>query len=142
VIEGREIPNVLDEIPILAVAAALAHGTTVIANAGELRTKETDRLAAIATNLRAMGVEVAENEDGLEIFGGAPLHGARVQSFGDHRIAMAFAVAGLFADGETIVQDVDCVNTSYPGFHAQLEQIIRDSGSPGTPVISGVHPVE
>lgn len=141
VIEGREIPNVIDEIPVLAVAAALAHGTTVIANAGELRVKETDRLAAIATNLRAMGAEVAENEDGLEIFGGAPLRGARVQSFGDHRIAMAFAIAGLFAEGETIVQDVDCVNTSYPGFYAQLEQIIRDSGSPGTPVISGVHPV-
>ena len=135
VIEGREIPNVIDEIPILAVAAALAHGTTVIGNAAELRVKETDRLAAIATNLRAMGAEVAENEDGLEIFGGSPLHGARVQSFGDHRIAMAFAIAGLFAEGETIVQDVDCVNTSYPGFHAQLEQILRDSGSPGTPTI-------
>jgi len=129
VIEGREIPNVIDEIPILAVAAALAHGTTVIANAGELRVKETDRLAAIATNLRAMGAEVAENEDGLEIFGGAPLHGARVQSFGDHRIAMAFAIAGLFAEGETIVQDVDCVSTSYPGFYAQLEQILRDANT-------------
>jgi 3-phosphoshikimate 1-carboxyvinyltransferase len=129
VIEGREIANVVDEIPILAVAAAFAHGTTVIANAGELRVKETDRLAAIATNLRAMGAEVAENEDGLEIFGGAPLHGARVQSFGDHRIAMAFAIAGLFAEGETIVQDVDCVNTSYPGFYAQLEQILRDANT-------------
>ncbi len=142
VIEGREIPNVIDEIPILAVAAALAQGTTVIRNAEELRVKETDRLTAIATNLRAMGAQLAEREDGLEIYGGTPLQGARVQSFGDHRIAMAFAVAGLFAEGETVVQDVDCVNTSYPGFHAQLEQVIKDSGDPGTPVISGLPPSE
>jgi 3-phosphoshikimate 1-carboxyvinyltransferase len=135
VIGGKEISNVIDELPVLAVAAALAYGTTIIANAGELRVKETDRLAAVATNLRAMGAQVAETEDGLEIFGGAPLHGTRVQSFGDHRIAMAFAIAGLFAEGETIVQDVDCVNTSYPGFHAQLEQIIRESSTPTTPVI-------
>ncbi len=135
VIEGREIPNVIDEIPILAVAAALAHGTTIIRDAGELRVKETDRLLAIATNLRAMGAQVIESEDGLEIIGGAPLYGARLQSFGDHRIAMAFAVAGLFAEGETVIQDVDCVNTSYPGFYAQLEQVIKDSGEPTTPVI-------
>ena len=104
--------------------------------------KETDRLSAIATNLRAMGAQVAEHEDGLEIIGGAPLQGARVQSFGDHRIAMAFAVAGMFAEGETVVQDVDCVNTSYPGFHAQLEQVIKDSGEPNTPVIQGLPPSE
>ncbi len=138
VIEGREIPNVIDEIPILAVAAALAQGQTIIRDANELRVKETDRLTAIATNLRAMGAQVAEREDGLEIFGGVPLQGARVQSFGDHRIAMAFAVAGLFAEGETVIQDVDCVNTSYPGFYKQLEQVIKDSADPGTPVIQGL----
>ncbi len=138
VIEGREIPNVIDEIPILAVAAALAHGQTIIRDAKELRVKETDRLSAIATNLRAMGAQVAEREDGLEIIGGVRLQGARVQSFGDHRIAMAFAVAGLFAEGETVVQDVDCVNTSYPGFYKQLEQVIKDSDEPGTPVIQGL----
>jgi 3-phosphoshikimate 1-carboxyvinyltransferase len=138
VIEGREIPNVIDEIPILAVTAALAQGTTIIRNAEELRVKETDRLAAIATNLRAMGGQLAETEDGLEIFGGVPLRGARVQSFGDHRIAMAFAIAGLFAEGETILQDVDCVNTSYPGFHAQLEQLIKESASLGTVVIESL----
>ena len=138
VIEGREIPNVIDEIPILAVAAALAHGPTIIRDAKELRVKETDRLTAIATNLRAMGAQVAEREDGLEIVGGVPLHGARVQSFGDHRIAMAFAIAGLFAEGETVIQDVDCVNTSYPGFYRQLEQVIKDSSEPGTPVIQGL----
>ncbi len=137
-IEGKEIPNVIDEIPILAVAAALAQGTTIIRDAGELRVKETDRLTAIATNLRAMGAQVVELEDGLEIIGGAPLHGARVESFGDHRIAMAFAVAGLFAEGETVIQDVDCVNTSYPGFYKQLEQVIKDSADPATPVIQGL----
>jgi 3-phosphoshikimate 1-carboxyvinyltransferase len=123
-IAGKEIPNVIDEIPVLAVAGALAHGKTVIADAGELRVKETDRLAAIATNLRAMGAQVSETEDGMEIIGGVPLRGARVQSFGDHRIAMAFAIAGLFAEGETIVEDTDCVATSYPGFDKALETIM------------------
>ena len=122
---GDEIPNVIDELPILAVAGALAQGTTVIADAGELRVKETDRLAAIATNLRAMGGQVVETEDGLEIAGGVPLHGARVDSFGDHRIAMAFAIAGLFAEGETVVTNTECVNTSYPGFHDTLERIVK-----------------
>ena len=142
IIQGKEIPNVIDELPVLAVAAALAHGTTIIADAKELRVKETDRLAAIATNLRAMGAQVAEKEDGLEIFGGAPLHGARLQSFGDHRIAMAFAIAGLFADGETVIEDVDCVNTSYPGFYAQLEQVIKDSSVPNTPVVQSIPNLE
>ena len=135
-IEGKEIPNVIDELPVLAVAGALAHGRTIIANAGELRVKETDRLAAIATNLRAMGAQVTESEDGLEIIGGAPLQGARVNSFGDHRIAMAFAIAGLFAEGETVVVDVDCVNTSYPGFHDALERIVKPPVEPQTPVIN------
>ena len=138
VIQGKEIPNVIDEIPILAVAAALALGTTIIADAKELRVKETDRLAAIATNLKAMGVEVTEQEDGLEIVGGTPLHGARLQSFGDHRIAMAFAIAGLFAEGETIIEDVDCVGTSYPNFYETLEHIMKPAAGTQTPVISGL----
>jgi 3-phosphoshikimate 1-carboxyvinyltransferase len=71
-----------------------------------------------------MGAQVSETEDGMEIIGGVPLHGARVQSFGDHRIAMAFAVAGLFAEGETIIEDIDCVATSYPGFEKTLEAIM------------------
>ena len=123
VIRGAEIPNVIDELPILAVAGALAQGITVIADAAELRVKETDRLAAIATNLRAMGVTVHETEDGLEIFGGTPLKGARLSSFGDHRIAMAFAIAGLFAEGETVIDDVACVATSYPNFYDTLERL-------------------
>ena len=137
-IAGKEIPNVIDELPILAVAAALAQGTTVIADAKELRVKETDRIAAIATNLRAMGVQVVETEDGMEITGGSPLHGAHLESFGDHRIAMAFAIAGLFAEGETVISDTECVATSYPGFERQLELVMKDHRPSQIPVISHV----
>ncbi len=138
VIEGREIPNVIDEIPILAVLGALASGQTVIRNAAELRVKETDRLRALTVNLKAMGAKVDEYADGLVITGGYPLHGARLPSFGDHRIAMAFAIAGLFAEGETVIEDCACIETSYPGFAETLEQIITAStiGTPTTPVIS------
>ncbi|MBJ7259083.1 MAG: 3-phosphoshikimate 1-carboxyvinyltransferase [Chthoniobacterales bacterium] len=122
-IEGAEIPNVIDEIPVLAVAAALAKGTTVIKDAAELRVKESDRLAVTAHHLRAMGADLVENPDGLVIRGGRPLHGARLESHGDHRIAMAFAVAGLFAAGETVISGTECVETSYPGFAAQLGEI-------------------
>jgi 3-phosphoshikimate 1-carboxyvinyltransferase len=125
VIQGKEIPQLIDELPILAVAGALAQGTTIIRHAQELRVKETDRIAAIAHNLRSMGVQVVELTDGLEIHGPAPMHGARLSSFGDHRIAMAFAVAGMFAEGETIIQDVDCVSTSYPGFEKMLSELIN-----------------
>src|SRR5712672_2607270 len=89
VIHGKEIPQLIDELPVLAVAGALASGTTIIRHANELRVKETDRIAAIAHNLRSMGAQVVELSDGLEIHGPAPLHGARLSSFGDHRIAMA-----------------------------------------------------
>src|SRR5437762_976604 len=109
VIQGKEVPQLIDELPVLAVAGALATGTTIIRQAQELRVKESDRLAAIAHNLRVMGAHVIEMSDGIEVHGPAPLRGARVASFGDHRIAMAFAVAGLFADGETIIQDADCI---------------------------------
>ena len=137
-IKGAEIPNVIDELPILAVAAALAHGRTTISDAGELRVKESDRLAAIATNLRAMGAQVAETEDGLEIIGGAPLQGARMDSGGDHRIAMAFAIAGLFAEGETIITNTDCVNTSYPGFYETLDGLIKRPPTQSIPVITSL----
>ena len=137
-IRGAEIANVIDEIPILAVAAALAHGKTVIADANELRVKETDRLAAIAMNLRAMGAQVAETEDGLEIIGGTPLRGARLDSFGDHRIAMAFAIAGMFAEGETTITGTACVNTSYPGFYETLEKILRQPPGEQTHVVTSL----
>lgn len=127
VIAGAEIPNVIDELPVLAVAAALAHGTTVIRDAAELRVKESDRLAVVAHHLLAMGADVTEFPDGLEIRGGRPLRGARLASHGDHRIAMGFAVAGLFAEGETVIEDAACVETSYPGFVRQLEGILHGS---------------
>ena len=140
VIQGKEIPQLIDELPILAVAGALAEGTTIIRQAQELRVKETDRIAGIAHNLRTMGVHVNELADGLEIHGRAPLRGARVASFGDHRIAMAFAVAGLFADGETIIQEADCVRDSYPGFEKALEEFMNPKRTMSTPVISSLVP--
>jgi 3-phosphoshikimate 1-carboxyvinyltransferase len=141
VIQGKEVPQLIDELPILAVAGALASGTTIIRHAQELRVKETDRIAAIAHNLRIMGAQVIEMKDGMEIHGPAPLHGARVASFGDHRIAMAFAVAGLFADGETIVQDAECIRESYPGFEVALEEFQNAKRSRATtPVIGSLSP--
>jgi len=125
VIAGAEIPNVIDELPVLAVAGALAQGKTIIRDAKELRVKETDRIAAVAGNLRAMGAKVTETEDGMEIEGGLPLHGATLQCFHDHRIAMAFAIAGLFAEGETVIEKVECVATSYPTFGATLESVLK-----------------
>src|SRR5438105_9279085 len=143
VIQGKEIPQLIDELPILAVAGALASGTTIIRQAEELRVKETDRIAAIAHNLRAMGADVVELKDGLEIHGRAELRGARVASFGDHRIAMAFAVAGMFADGETIVQDVECVRESYPGFEKTLDEFVSAKRvRVTTPVISSLTPAK
>lgn len=140
-IHGKEIPQLIDELPILAVAGALASGTTTIRQAQELRVKETDRIAAIAHNLRAMGAQVIELNDGLEIYGRGALRGARLASFGDHRIAMAFAVAGLFADGETIVQDAQCVHDSYPDFGKALDEIMNPKRQRvTTPVISSLTP--
>lgn len=120
---GDEIPNIIDEIPILAVAAACAEGQTIIKDAAELRVKESDRLAAIATNLKAFGVPVIETDDGLIIEGGHPIKAARVNSFGDHRIAMAFAILALRAQGTSIIQNTECIETSYPGFEQQLSSI-------------------
>ena len=143
VIQGKEIPQLIDELPILAVAGALASGTTIIRQAQELRVKETDRIAAIAHNLRAMGAQVIELNDGLEIHGRAELRGARVASFGDHRIAMAFAIAGMFADGETIIQDVECVRESYPGFEKTLDEFVSSKRvRVTTPVISSLTPAK
>ncbi len=141
VIQGKEVPKLIDELPILAVAGALANGTTIIRHAQELRVKESDRIAAIAHNLRAMGTQVAEMKDGLEIHGPAALHGTRIMSFGDHRVAMAFAIAGLFADGETIIQDADCIRESYPGFETVLEEFTNSKRMQiSTPVIGSLTP--
>ena len=141
VMQGKEVSQFIDELPILAVAGALATGQTIIRHAQELRVKETDRIAAIAHNLRTMGAQVTEMNDGLQIYGPAPLRGARVASFGDHRIAMAFAIAGLFADGETIVQDADCIGESYPGFATVLEEFTNPKKMQiSTPVIGSLTP--
>ncbi|MCS7008733.1 MAG: 3-phosphoshikimate 1-carboxyvinyltransferase, partial [Chthoniobacterales bacterium] len=119
-ISGPEIPNVIDEIPILSIAAALAEGTTTISDAAELRVKETDRLAAIANNLKLMDVDVQQTHDGLIITGSKKLKAAQIDSYGDHRIAMAFAIAGLFASGQTTIRNTACIATSYPSFFQTL----------------------
>ena len=131
-----EIPNLIDEIPVIAVAAALARGRTVIRNAKELRVKETDRITTVVNGLRAMGAEVEEFEDGMEIEGGKPLHAAVIDSHGDHRIAMAFAIAGLFARGETVIRNTDCINTSYPGFAHHLDVIRHGRSDFALPTVS------
>jgi len=123
-IAGDEIPNVIDELPIIAVAGALAEGTTIIKDAQELRVKESDRLAALALNLRAFGVPVEETEDGLIIQGRARLHGAKVNSLGDHRIAMAFSILALFAEGSSLIENTACIATSYPTFEKDLQEVL------------------
>lgn len=119
-IEGRIIPTLIDEIPMIAVLAAFADGTTVIKDASELKVKETDRIKTTTEALLAMGVDVTPTEDGMIIRGGAPVHGATINSYLDHRIAMAFAVAGLAADGTTKILDSQCVDVSYPSFFREL----------------------
>ncbi len=125
-ISGAEIANVIDELPIIAVIGAIAEGDTEIRDAKELRVKETDRIAAMATNLRAFGVTVTEHDDGMTIHGGTgdKLVGARVGSFGDHRIAMSCAILGLFAKGETTISETGCIATSYPTFQDDLNKVV------------------
>ena len=113
---GTLIPRLIDEVPALAVLAAVARGSTEIRDAGELRVKESDRIAAVTRELGKMGVRIEERPDGMVIPGGQRFRGAHVASGGDHRMAMALAVAGLVADGETVVEDVACVQTSFPTF--------------------------
>jgi 3-phosphoshikimate 1-carboxyvinyltransferase len=122
-IGGALIPRLIDEIPVLAVAAAVADGETVISNAAELRVKESDRIAALAGEMRKLGVRITEKEDGMIIHGGYDLIGAEVDSCGDHRIAMALAVAGLAAGGETAVRNAEAINISFPGFMAALRSL-------------------
>ncbi|MBL7031690.1 MAG: 3-phosphoshikimate 1-carboxyvinyltransferase [Nitrospira sp.] len=122
-IDGDMILKAIDEFPILCVAAAKAKGTTKITGAGELRVKESDRIAVMASELNKMGINVKELEDGIEIEGTEDLEPAQVISHGDHRIAMSMIIAGLTAKGETTVDDTDCVNTSFPGFMEMLEKL-------------------
>lgn len=122
-IAGDIIPRLIDEIPILAVAASFAKGTTVIKNAEELRVKESDRLAVIASQLNKMGAKITELPDGLEIIGGASLVGAEVDSFTDHRIAMSLAIAALNASGKTTIHRAEAAAISYPDFTNTLQKI-------------------
>ena len=123
VIEGAVIPRLIDEIPILAVAALFAQGVTTIRDAAELRVKESDRLTAMATQLQKMGAQISEQPDGLEIQGNASLQGAAVDSFGDHRVGMSLAIAALNAKGITTLHQAQAAAISYPNFVATLKQL-------------------
>lgn len=123
-IEGGIIPTLIDEIPVIAVMAAMAEGTTVIRDAGELKVKETDRIETVTDNLKAMGCDVTPTDDGMVIHGGRPLHGATIHTLLDHRIAMAFSIAALVADGTTKILDSHCVDVSYPTFYDTFEGLL------------------
>ncbi len=122
ILNGKIIANMIDEIPILAVFGTQIEGGIEIRDAGELRVKESDRIVSVVENLKRMGADVAEFDDGLRV-GKSNLKGAVIDSFGDHRIAMAFAVAALFADGETEINSAECADVSFPGFFDVLQSV-------------------
>ena len=123
---GREImPSLIDEFPVLCVLGTQADGVTEIRGAEELRVKESDRIKAMAEGLRKMGAEVKEFKDGLSIKGSANLKGASIDSYGDHRIAMAFSIAALIARGKTTINGISSVNISFPGFFEILKRLTR-----------------
>jgi 3-phosphoshikimate 1-carboxyvinyltransferase len=122
-ISGDLIPRTIDELPVLAAIATNAEGVTVIRDAQELRVKESDRIAAMVSELRKLGAQVEELPDGMVVHGGSKLMGAEVQSHGDHRVAMALAIAGLLAEGETVIHDADCVAISFPQFPQVLASL-------------------
>jgi 3-phosphoshikimate 1-carboxyvinyltransferase len=122
-VSARETAEAIDEVPILCLAATQARGRTVIRGAGELRHKESDRIAAIIDGLASLGARISVAGDDIEIDGPTALRGAVVESRGDHRIAMTLAIAALVASGATTILDADCVGISYPSFFADLERI-------------------
>lgn len=126
IIEGDILPRLIDEVPILAVAAIFAEGKTIIKDAAELRVKESDRLAVIASELTKMGAKITELPDGLEITGGTSLNGAEVDSYTDHRIAMSLAIAALTAKGKTTIHRAEAAAISYPEFVVTLQQVCGD----------------
>ena len=119
-VSGDLIPTLIDEIPVIAVMAAFAKGTTIIKDAQELKVKESDRIAVVTDNLKVMGADITATDDGMIINGGRPLHGCQIQTHADHRIAMAFTVAGINAEGETTFDDPNCVAISYPTFYQDM----------------------
>jgi len=123
-ISGAQTALLIDELPVLAAIAPYTGGL-IVRDAGELRVKESDRLTAVTRNLQAMGAQLEQTADGWRIPGGQRLHGAEIDSFGDHRIAMAFAIAALLAKGETVMRNSECVAISYPGFFADLEKLLE-----------------
>lgn len=123
VIEGDIIPTLIDEIPMIAIMAAFADGQTFIRDAAELKVKETNRIDTVTAGLKAMGADITPTDDGMIIEGTGHLNGASIQSYLDHRIAMAFSVAGLASDGETQIVDSQCVDVSYPEFYATLNSV-------------------
>ena len=123
-IGGALIPRLIDELPVLAAAAAVAEGRTVIRDAAELKVKESNRIRTMAEGLSRLGATVRETEDGLIIDGGAALHGGAVESYSDHRIAMSFAILSLVTDGEVRISDPDCVNISAPTFYEDLKSLL------------------
>ncbi|MBR6770913.1 MAG: 3-phosphoshikimate 1-carboxyvinyltransferase [Lachnospiraceae bacterium] len=125
IIQGELIPTLIDELPIIAIMAAAAQGTTEIRDAAELKVKESNRIDVMTKNLSAMGCRITATEDGMIIQGGSPLHGASIQTHKDHRIAMSFAIASLIAEGETLLDDKSCVDISYPGFYSDLEALMK-----------------
>jgi 3-phosphoshikimate 1-carboxyvinyltransferase len=122
-IRGHWIPNIIDEIPILAVLGTRTRKGLLIRDAAELRSKESDRIRAVVTNLRILGVKVDEFDDGLFVPGNQTIHGGTIDSFGDHRIAMAFAVAGLIADSPVTIMGASSVSISFPGFFELLKTV-------------------
>lgn len=125
VIEGAIIPALIDELPIIAVMACFAEGTTIIKDAAELKVKESNRIAVMVKNLSLMGADITETEDGMIINGGRPLHGAVIDSCLDHRIAMSFTVCGMAGEGETEILGSECVNISYPEFYRDINALIQ-----------------
>lgn len=123
-IKGGIIPTLIDEIPVIAVMAAMADGTTTIQDAAELKVKETDRIETVTDNLKAMGCDVTPTDDGMVIRGGRPLQGATIHTLLDHRIAMAFSIAALVAEGTTKILDSHCVDVSYPTFYDTFEGLL------------------
>jgi 3-phosphoshikimate 1-carboxyvinyltransferase len=130
-VHSTQIPSLIDELPVLMVAACFARGRTVLEGIQELRVKETDRIDSMVAGLSAMGADIrvvkTKNGENIVIRGNKPLHGAVVRSFGDHRTAMSMAVAGLAAGGRTVIEDTSCVKKSFPAFFTVLKQLLQRS---------------